>query len=129
MCANMAKIGRFKQFQRTPGVSTTDITQKLLAVALSKEKADSMLKVKPGIPKQLFLQTAHRIRNFANTHQPKATDSIVYYSASCDLMHPGVVERIKKAKAFGDFLYIGLWDDKTVQYLKGGDARFPIVTM
>ena len=30
MCDNMAKIGRFKQFKRTPGVSTTDITAKLL---------------------------------------------------------------------------------------------------
>jgi ethanolamine-phosphate cytidylyltransferase len=30
MCDNLAKKGRFKQFKRTPGVSTTDITAKLL---------------------------------------------------------------------------------------------------
>jgi DNA-binding HxlR family transcriptional regulator len=30
MCAELASIGRFKQFKRTTGVSTTNITGKLL---------------------------------------------------------------------------------------------------
>ena len=35
------------------------------------------------------------------------------------MMHPGVIERIKQAKAMGDFLYVGVWDDEMVRYYCG----------
>jgi len=114
MCAVLDKIGRFKQFKRTTGVSTTNITGKLLRLVSSDEVAD---KVEP--PKQQFLQTVTRIRNFSNKRVPKPTDRIVYLSASCDLMHSGVIERMKKAKEQGDFLYIGLWSDEMIRYYRG----------
>jgi len=73
------------------------------------------------------------LRNFSldrngNTMQsPKPTDKIVYYQASCDLFHPGVISRIKKAKAMGDYLYVGLWSDEMVQYYQG--ENYPLMSM
>ena len=39
-------------------------------------------------------------------------------------MHPGVIERLKAAKAQGDYLYVGLWDDETIKYYKG--EKYPL---
>jgi ethanolamine-phosphate cytidylyltransferase len=42
-------------------------------------------------------------------------------------MHSGVIERIKRAKAKGDFLYVGLWADDMVSYYRG--RKYPIVSL
>mmetsp|Transcript_36861 Transcript_36861/g.48418 ORF Transcript_36861/g.48418 Transcript_36861/m.48418 type:complete len:161 (-) Transcript_36861:133-615(-) len=39
-------------------------------------------------------------------------------------MHPGVIERLKAAKAQGNYLYVGLWDDEMIRYYRG--AQFPL---
>ena len=39
-------------------------------------------------------------------------------------MHPGVIEKLKLAKAQGDYLYVGLWDDQMIKYYKGG--KYPL---
>jgi len=44
------------------------------------------------------LQTSKRIADFSNRREPKPTDEIVYFGISCDLMHPGVIARLKAAK-------------------------------
>ena len=49
-------------------------------------------------PKQQFLQTSTRIANFSNRKDPEVNDNIVYFAASCDLMHPGVIEKLRLAK-------------------------------
>ena len=123
MCAELDSIGRFKQFKRTTGVSTTSITGKLLRLVEQDDVADK--EIEP--PKQQFLQTVSRIRHFSNTREPKPTDRIVYLAASCDLMHSGVIERIKKAKEQGDFLYIGLWSDEMIRYYRG--QKYPLQCM
>jgi len=38
----------------------------------------------------------------------------VYLDGSFDLFHPGHIELIKKAKALGDFLYVGIFDDSVL---------------
>ena len=40
MCAELDSIGRFKQFKRTTGVSTTSITGKLLRLVEQDDVAD-----------------------------------------------------------------------------------------
>lgn len=42
-------------------------------------------------------------------------------------MHSGVIERIKKAKEQGDFLYIGLWSDEMIRYYRG--QKYPLLCM
>jgi ethanolamine-phosphate cytidylyltransferase len=42
-------------------------------------------------------------------------------------MHSGVIERIKRAKSKGDFLYVGIWADEMVSYYRG--SKYPIVSL
>jgi ethanolamine-phosphate cytidylyltransferase len=65
------------------------------------------------------LSLASRIRAFANKREPKANDKIVYYQASCDLFHPGVIDRLRQAKEQGDYLYVGIWNDEMIKYYRG----------
>ena len=116
---------RFKEIKRTTGISTTDITSRLLSLLKPEEES---LQIDGGKfkdpPKQQFLQTSTRIARFSNRSEPKPTDTVVYISATCDLMHPGVIERLKQAKSQGDYLYVGLWDDDMIKYYKG--CRYPL---
>jgi len=124
----LLSVNRFKFIKRTTGISTTDITGRLLKLLDTDENG-----AEPSIglidrftepPKQQFLQTSTRIANFSNRSEPKLSDTVVYFAASCDLMHPGVIERLRLAKEQGDYLYVGLWDDDMVRYYKG--SKYPL---
>ena len=43
----------------------------------------------------------------------------MYICGSFDLMHNGHIERLRKARERGDFLYAGIWGDEIVSYYKG----------
>lgn len=78
----MKELGRFKEVRRTTGVSTTDLTGKLLKLIEPDEEEKSngptsQLVVDP--PKQTFLQTSTRIAQFSNRREPKVDDTIVYF--------------------------------------------------
>jgi len=136
--SQLKKVGRFKMFKRTKGVSTTDIAAKLLRVGsenlscstldtVEEEKHDGPKK-KPRIPlpKVLgsfnanpnFLASARRIAHFSNTKEPSESDKIVYIDGSFDVLHPGHIELLRKARELGDFLIVGIHEDQCVnQYL------------
>ena len=101
ICETLNEIGRFKEIRRTTGVSTTDLTGRLLDLIneedVEEESKDGTTSI-VGPPKQTFLQTSNRIANFSNRREPNVDDNIVYFAASCDLMHPGVIARLKAAK-------------------------------
>jgi ethanolamine-phosphate cytidylyltransferase len=127
-------IGRLLTFKRTEGVSTTDITGKLLALAELKKRQEEGLEVEHSAtkrfedpPKQQFLATSRRIVNFANTNLPKPGDTIVYIQGSWDILHHGHLKRIEEAKKLGDFLYVGIWDDEMTRFYKGDS--YPIVSV
>lgn len=61
--------------------------------------------------KATFLATTHRIMQFSNHKEPKPNDRVVYLDGGFDLMHEGHLELIEKAKALGDFLYIGVHEN------------------
>lgn len=133
ICKKFAEAGKFRMIKRTTGISTTDLTGRLLKLVEenstdNKERVDGDGPVSPSEltepPKQAFLQTSERIRNFSNKKGPKPGDTIVYFQSSCDLMHPGVIERLKLAKEQGDFLYVGIWDDDMIRYYRG--ASYPL---
>lgn len=65
--------------------------------------------------------------SFSNNKEPKATDRVVYISGSFDLLHAGHIETLKRARALGDFLYVGVWSDDTVNYFMGGNR--PILSL
>ena len=129
VCDTFRANGRFKEIRRTTGVSTTDLTGRLLSL-LEREQEEEKLQADKTVvdpPKQTFLQTSTRIANFSNRREPKVDDEIVYFQLSCDLMHPGVIARIKAAKAQGNYLYVGLWDDAMIKYYRG--AKYPLQGM
>lgn len=65
--------------------------------------------------------------SFSNNKEPKTTDNVVYISGSFDLLHNGHIERLKKAKEYGNFLYVGVWPDEVVNYFRG--SNYPILSL
>ena len=43
------------------------------------------------------------------------------------MMHNGHIERLKRAKEMGHFLYAGVWTDEIVSYYKG--KNFPLMSL
>jgi len=125
-------------FKRTKGISTTDVAAKLLMINndsvsdssddSSEEEKQEGAKRKPKVllPKILgcfnanpnFLASAKRIANFSSTREPSECDKVVYLDGSFDLLHPGHIEQLRKARELGDYLIVGIHDDQCVnQYL------------
>ena len=45
----------------------------------------------------------------------KKTGKIVYVSGSFDILNPGHIEFLKKARDLGDYLIVGLYSDKNIK--------------
>jgi len=80
-----------------------------------------------GLPRSNFLATTRRIMHFSARKEPGPGDKVVYLAGSFDCLHNGHIELIKKAKAEGDFLYVGVWEDDLVQKFKG--SNYPILSL
>lgn len=59
-----------------------------------------------------ILNTTRRIRQFSNNKKPRSNDKIVYIDGSFDILHEGHIQVLEKAKALGDFLYVGVYDNE-----------------
>lgn len=141
----MIKAGKFKIFKRTEGVSTTEIIGRLLSCSKEiKKKSDyeenmtskeivmelSKLEEYQSKKKPMmssFLATSHRIAEFSNNKTPKDNDKIIYIDGAFDILHIGHIETLKKAKELGDFLYVGVHDDETVNKYRG--KNYPILNL
>lgn len=139
-CSILQKVGKFKMFKRTRGVSTTDIAAKLLKIndaaskdstldSIEEEKQDSedSSRLEQPLPKVLgayhanpnFLASAKRIAQFSSTREPLESDKIVYVDGAFDICHPGHIELLKKAKDLGDYLIVGIHEDEWVRQYMG----------
>ena len=123
----LKSAGRFKVIKRTEGISTTSIVGKLLLMTKESMQSVSEHFVANDITCQpTFLATTRRIFEFSNKGiKPKGR--IVYIDGSFDLFHVGHVETLRKAKALGDFLIVGVHDDQTVNFHKG--SNYPIMNL
>lgn len=65
--------------------------------------------------------------HFSNNREAKSTDKVVYISGSFDLLHNGHIETLKKARAQGDFLFVGVWPDDVVSYFRG--SNYPVLSL
>ena len=74
-----------------------------------------------------FLPTTWRIAQFSNNRTPQPSDVVVYIDGAFDLFHVGHIETLKKAKACGSFLYVGLHDDNTINAHRG--KNYPIMNL
>ena len=117
--SEIKKANRMRVFKRTEGVSTTDLIGRLLTIGLSRlglEDESSSI-YKPISSK--FLTTGWRLKEFCNDKIPKQGDRVVYIDGVFDLLHPGIINALELAKAKGDFLYVGVYDNETCTQVYG----------
>ena len=130
--------GLYRECKRTQGVSTTELVGRMLLMTRDHHKRgeSSISNVNPQDlgsfssvgggkkkPQQRttvshFLPTSKRIVQFSEGREPKETDRIVYVDGTFDLFHIGHIEFLKRAKALGDFLIVGVHDDQVPIYIK-----------
>lgn len=123
----LKNAGRFKVIKRTEGISTTSIVGKLLLMTQENKTSIAEPFIANDVSTQpTFLATTRRIFEFSNRNA-KQHGKVVYVDGSFDLFHIGHVETLKKAKALGDFLIVGVHDDQTVNLHKG--SNYPIMNL
>ena len=114
--AAIKKAGMFATVPRTKAISTTNIIGRMLR--LPKEQLPhnfdfSQLKDIAGDATSLhsYLPTTHRISQFSTVKEPTREDKVVYVDGTFDLLHPGHVSFLRKAKELGTYLVVGVHDD------------------
>eukprot|EP01088_Endostelium_zonatum_P018671 TRINITY_DN6060_c0_g1_i1.p1 TRINITY_DN6060_c0_g1~~TRINITY_DN6060_c0_g1_i1.p1 ORF type:complete len:374 (-),score=88.27 TRINITY_DN6060_c0_g1_i1:106-1227(-) len=138
--AQVKAAGKFKEVPRTTGVSTTDIVRRMLECTKehhekgSGESSPMLMPMREGHDRHSpytgvskFIATGAKIRLFSDGREPKPTDKIVYIDGGWDLFHEGHVNILKKAKALGDFLIVGVLEDAAVNSYKG--VNFPLMNV
>ena len=53
--------------------------------------------------------------------QKKSNKKVVFTNGCFDILHPGHIHLLRKAKLLGDILIVGLNSDKSVKILKGNN--------
>ena len=142
--------GRYLECKRTKGVSTTDLVNRMLLMTSQQEGQEqeqgqgsqvvgdssggSTITNRSEQQKQWtqrqheVLSTARKISTFARGNRdPQKGDRIIYVDGTFDLFHVGHIEFLKQAKARGDYLVVGVYDDATVRTLKG--THHPLMSM
>nr|XP_002742026.1 PREDICTED: ethanolamine-phosphate cytidylyltransferase-like [Saccoglossus kowalevskii] len=138
--------GRYKEFPRTAGVSTTDIVGRMLLMTkthhkrgedgnnsgLPREKVDEFKKTGPskkspytGVSQ--FLPTTSKIIQFSEGREPKPGEKIVYVPGAFDLFHVGLLDFLEKARELGEYIIVGLHTDPVVNRYKG--SNYPIMNL
>lgn len=137
------KAGRLRVFKRTEGISTTEIIGRLLQCTRSKStteiEPEKSMPISELLKQQTepefqhdpimsnFLTTGWRLTEFCNDRVPKAGDKVVYIDGAFDILHVGHIETLQKAKELGDFLYVGVHDDSTINQHRG--KNYPILNL
>ncbi|KAI9484603.1 hypothetical protein BDB00DRAFT_854590 [Zychaea mexicana] len=136
--------GLYRECKRTQGVSTTELVGRMLlmtrdhhkrrmsagASSLSSFNSEDLGSFSAGKRRTTvshFLPTSKRIVQFSEGREPRDTDKVVYVDGTFDLFHVGHIEFLKRAKALGDFLVVGVHDDQTVNAIKG--ANHPLMNL
>lgn len=132
------KVGRYKQIKRTEGVSSTDIVGRILLtvqdISVHEDNDDSSSHEEPHRVKQCrvghvshFLPTSRRIVQFSNGKGPGPNARVVYIDGAFDLFHAGHVEILRTARQLGDFLLVGIYEDRTVSAIRG--PGYPLMNL
>ncbi|KAJ1921668.1 choline phosphate cytidylyltransferase [Mycoemilia scoparia] len=148
-CYQLVKdAGRYKECKRTEGISTTELVGRMLLLtrdhhyrnlrksnspikgvdgeAVSEFSRSSSFNEKP-ISISHYLSTSKKIVQFSSEREPEPGDKVVYVDGAFDLFHVGHIEFLKRARQLGDYLLVGIHDDKTVNAIKGGN--YPVMNL
>lgn len=113
--------GRYRECQRTIGVSTTDLVDRMLDATGSGRPETPCSRL------SRFLPSTRKIIQFAdkNSRGPKPGDKVVYVAGAFDIFHVGHVDFLKKVSEKGDYLIVGIYSDKVINRHRG--PKFPIM--
>lgn len=130
--ASVIKAGRFQTVQRAKSISTTNLIGRILRLP--------NLELPEGFDKpqlkdfknendedQAYVQKF--ISLFSNNKRPHKNDRIVYCFGKFDLLHPGHISFLKKAKELGDFLIVGVCDDGPNTIMKLNERILNVLSM
>ena len=67
-----------------------------------------------------YIQNENELINFLKISK-KQIKKIVFTNGCFDLIHPGHIDYLRKAKEFGDLLIVGINSDKSITRIKGKD--------
>ena len=120
----------FATVPRTKAISTTNLIGRMLRLPkeqLPKNFDLSLLQKIAGDAESLhsYLPTTHRISQFSTTREPTREDKIIYVDGTFDLLHPGHVSFLRKAKELGTYLVGGVHDD----IIKEEKREVPVMTL
>ncbi|CAG8674966.1 4138_t:CDS:2, partial [Funneliformis caledonium] len=137
------EAGRYRECKRTQGVSTTELVGRMLLMTRDHHNRRSSIasinnedlstfsssasKQSPETKISHFLPTSKRIVQFSEGKEPAAGDKVVYVDGTFDLFHVGHIEFLKRAKALGDYLLVGVHDDQTVNAIK--EVNYPLMNL
>lgn len=135
--------GRYKEVQRTAGVSTTDLVGRMLLLTrqhfkqgpfeynVAREHSSTMgqdsTARSPWTGCSQFLPTTQKIIQFSDGKSPQPGDKVIYVAGAYDLFHVGHLDFLERAKKFGDYLIVGLHTDPVVNRYKG--SNYPIMNL
>lgn len=135
--------GRYKECERTQGISATDLIGRMLLMSKehqqrgsneysvseknSSEMSSDANARSPWTGVSQFLPTTQKILQFSNGRTAKKDDRVVYVAGAFDLFHIGHLDFLQKAAKEGDFLIVGLHTDPVVNRYKG--CNFPIMNL
>jgi len=148
--AQVKEMGKFKSIPRTEGVSSTDIVGRMMMLTNNVRQPTIRHEVVEGAnnnnalmgeqpvqrrmsnenlePARTFYPTSRMLRCFAghlSNAPPKSTDTVVYIAGEWDMFNATHVLILEKAKARGDYLYVGIHtDDVAKEYTNGRPPIF-----
>ncbi|EFA00402.1 ethanolamine-phosphate cytidylyltransferase [Tribolium castaneum] len=108
--------GRYREVQRTPGISTTGLVARILGKASRSPWTGSS-----------FQLSTRKIVEFSGGEARKVGDKVVYVCGGFDLFHVGHVQFLEKVAELGDYVIVGLYSDEVVRGYKGAD--YPVMRM
>jgi len=137
---------RLKIIKRTEGVSTTDLVGRILLLTRDHlqdpdtKAVAKMIQSPETTPKSdqppasgakntavKMLTTARRIAEFSSRRPVTDQDVVVYVDGAFDLFNVAHASTLKKARELGTYLIVGIYDDETVNDLKG--SNYPIMNL
>jgi ethanolamine-phosphate cytidylyltransferase len=124
--------GRFATVPRTKAISTTNLIGRMLRLPAEQLPATvdrSQLTEFAGTAASLhsYIPTTHRIAQFSSPREPRRDERVVYVDGTFDLLHPGHCSFLRKAKALGDYLVVGVHDEASMEQLLC--PEIPIMTL
>lgn len=115
--------GKYRECDRTVGVSTTDLVDRMLE-ATGGGRPNS-----PCSRLSRFYPTTRKIIQFASStgKGPNPGDEIIYVAGAFDIFHVAHVDFLSKVSEQGHYVIVGLFSDKVINRRRG--PNFPIMNL